>query len=163
MAKLETLKDLFVEDLRDLHSAENLLLLALKKWGDAASTQELRAAFREHRDQTEGHIKRLDKIFDELKEKPTGKTCKAMVGLVTEGYQIDNEKAKPAIKDSGLIAAAQRAEHYEIASYGTVRTYAQHLKMTPEAGLLEETLNEEKETDKTLTELAEKLLNMLEP
>jgi ferritin-like metal-binding protein YciE len=162
MAKLETLKDLFIDELRDLYSAENLLLLALAKWADAANSLDLRAAFREHRTQTEGQVKRLETIFSELEEKPTGKTSKGMVGLVTEGYQVIHDRAKPEIKDSGLIAAAQRAEHYEIAGYGTARTYAQHLKMTSEASLLELTLQEEEATDKKLTEHAENILNMLE-
>jgi ferritin-like metal-binding protein YciE len=161
MAKLETLKDLFVNDLQDLHSAGSLLELALSKWSDVAHSLELRTAFREQRNRTEGQIKRLDSILAGLKAKPDGRTSKGMVGLVTEGYSIANDKAKPEIKDAGLIAAAQRAEHYEIASYGTVSNYARHLNMTPEAGLLEETMKEDQEADKKLSELAETILNTL--
>ncbi len=160
MKKLETLKDLFIEELRDLYSAENQILKALPKMKKAAHSEDLKAAFEEHLEQTKGHVARLEQIFEGLDEKPTGKTCKAMEGLVEEGSEMIHEKAEPSVKDAGLIAAAQRVEHYEMAGYGTVRTYAEHLKMTKAAKLLQETLDEEEETDKKLTDLAESNINL---
>ncbi len=118
--KLETLKDLFVEELRDLYSAEKQIIKALPKMRKAANSDQLKAAFEEHLEQTKGHVARLEQIFEALGEKPTGKTCKAMEGLVEEGSEMIAEKAEPAVKDAGLIAAAQRVEHYEMAGYGTV-------------------------------------------
>ena len=159
MAKLETLKDLYVEQLRDLYSAENQILQALPKMEKAATAPELKAAFKLHLKQTEGQVKRLDQIFEALGEKPTGHKCKAMEGLVAEGAETIHEKAVPEVKDAALIAAAQRVEHYEMAGYGTARTFAQHLKETAAAKLLAATLKEEEETDKTLTELAETNIN----
>jgi ferritin-like metal-binding protein YciE len=126
----------------------------------AAHAEELKAAFEEHLEQTKGHVVRLEQIFEALEEKPTGKTCKAMEGLVEEGSELIAEKAEPAVKDAGLIAAAQRVEHYEMASYGTVRTFAEHLKMTEAARLLQETLDEEESTDEKLTALAEGNINL---
>jgi len=158
--KLETLRDLFVEELRDLYSAENQLLKALPKMAKAASSPELQAAFTEHLKQTEGQVERLEKIFERLEKKPKGKTCKAMEGLVEEGKELMEEDADPAVLDAGLIAAAQRVEHYEIAGYGTVRTYAQLLKQKEDAELLQQTLNEEGATDKKLTDLAESIINV---
>jgi ferritin-like metal-binding protein YciE len=158
--KLETLKDLFVEELRDLYSAENQILKALPKMEKAATSPQLKAAFQEHLEQTEGHVERLEKIFSKLGEKPSGKTCKAMEGLVEEGSEMIHEKAEPAVKDAGLIAAAQRVEHYEMAGYGTVRTFAQHLQMDDFAKLLQETLDEEESTDEKLTKLAESNINL---
>ena len=160
MKKLETLKDLFIEELRDLYSAENQILKALPKMKKAAHAEELKAAFEEHLEQTKGHVARLEEIFEALEEKPTGKTCKAMEGLVEEGAEMIHEKAEPSVKDAGLIAAAQRVEHYEMAGYGTVRTYAEHLKMTKAAKLLQETLDEEEATDLKLTDLAENNINL---
>jgi ferritin-like metal-binding protein YciE len=158
--KLETLKDLFIEELRDLYSAETQILKALPKMKKAAHSEDLKSAFEHHLEQTKGHVSRLEQIFETLGEKPTGKTCKAMEGLVEEGSEMISEKAEPAVKDAGLIAAAQRVEHYEMAGYGTVRTFADHLKMTRAAQLLQETLDEEEETDKRLTDLAESHINL---
>ncbi len=158
--KLETLKDLFVEELRDLYSAENQILKALPKMHKAAHSPELKAAFELHLKQTEGQVARLEQIFTKLGEKPTGKTCKAMEGLVAEGSEMIHEKAEPAVKDAGLIAAAQRVEHYEMAGYGTVRTFAKHLKMTEAEHLLQQTLQEEEATDKKLSTLAESNVNL---
>jgi ferritin-like metal-binding protein YciE len=159
--KLETLKDLFVEELRDLYSAENQILKALPKMEKAATSPQLKAAFQEHLEQTQGQVERLEKIFSKLGEKPTGKKCKAMEGLVEEGAEMIHEKAEPAVKDAGLIAAAQRVEHYEMAGYGTARTFAQHLKLNDFAKLLQETLDEEESTDQKLTKLAESNINLL--
>jgi ferritin-like metal-binding protein YciE len=158
--KLETLKDLFVEELRDLYSAENQILKALPKMEKAANSDQLKAAFAGHLEQTKGHVARLEQIFEALDEKPTGKTCKAMEGIVEEGAEMIHEKAEPAVKDAGLIAAAQRVEHYELAGYGTVRTFAEHLKMVQAARLLQETLDEEEATDKKLTDPAESNINL---
>jgi len=157
--KLKTLQDLYVEELRDLYSAENQILKALPKMAKAASSAELKAAFTEHLEQTKGQVERLEQIFAELDEKPTGKKCKAMEGIVEEGSDMIAEDAEPFVKDAGLIAAAQRVEHYEMAGYGTVRAFALHLKMNKAAKLLEQTLAEEEETDKKLTELAEGIIN----
>ena len=158
--KLESLKDLFVEELRDLYSAENQLLKALPKMEKAAHATELKAAFHSHLKETEGQVARLERIFEALGEKPTGKTCKAMEGLVAEGSEMIHEKATPAVKDAGLIGAAQRVEHYEMAGYGTARTFARHLKHELAAKLLQQTLDEEEAADKKLTVLAEGNINL---
>jgi ferritin-like metal-binding protein YciE len=160
MKKLETLKDLFIEELRDLYSAEKQIVKALPKMKKAAHAEQLKAAFEEHLEQTKGHVARLEQIFEALGEKPTGKTCKAMEGLVEEGSEMIHEKAEPAVKDAGLIAAAQRVEHYEMAGYGTARTFAEHLKLNDAAKLLQETLDEEEATDEKLTTLAESNINL---
>jgi ferritin-like metal-binding protein YciE len=158
--KLDSLKKLYIEELRDLYSAENQILKALPKMAKAASSPQLQAAFNEHLEQTKTQVQRLETIFEKLDESPKGKTCKAMEGLVEEGQELMSEKAEPEVLDAGLIAAAQRVEHYEIAGYGTVRTYAQLLKETQAAKLLQETLDEEGETDKKLTQLAESMINL---
>jgi ferritin-like metal-binding protein YciE len=150
-----TLKQLYIEELRDIYDAENQLIKALPKMAKAATSEELRTGFEEHLEQTRGHAERLEQIFSALQEKPTGKKCKAMQGLVSEGSEMINEDFEGEVKDAGLIAAAQRVEHYEIAAYGTVRTYASILGEEEAVSLLEKTLEEEKETDEKLTELAE--------
>jgi ferritin-like metal-binding protein YciE len=157
--KLDSLKKLYIEELQDLHSAENQILKALPKMAKAASSQELQAAFNEHLEQTKGQVKRLETIFEKLEKSPKGKTCKGMEGLVKEGEELMKEDAEPEILDAGLIAAAQKVEHYEIAGYGTVRTYARMLNENEAAQLLQETLDEEGETDKKLTQLAESMIN----
>lgn len=149
------LKELYVEELRDIYDAEKQLIKALPKMAEAAASEELRNGFEEHLEQTKGHAERLEQIFNELGEKPTGKKCKGMQGLVSEGSEIIDEDLEGEVKDAGLISAAQRVEHYEIAAYGTVRTYATLLGEQNAATLLEKTLAEEKETDRKLTELAE--------
>jgi ferritin-like metal-binding protein YciE len=159
--KLDSLKKLYIEELRDLYSAENQILKALPKMVKKASSTELQNAFNEHLKQTEVQVQRLEQIFEKLGESPKGKTCKAMEGLVEEGSELMHEKADPAVLDAGLIAAAQRVEHYEMAGYGTVRTYAKHLGENDAAQLLEQTLNEEEQTDKKLTLLAESGINFL--
>jgi len=157
--KLDSLKKLYIEELRDLYNAENQIIKALPKMAKAATSPELQAAFTEHLEQTKGQVARLDMIFEKLGKNPKGKTCKAMEGLVEEGSELMKEDAEPEILDAGLIAAAQRVEHYEIAGYGTVRTYARILNETEAERLLQETLDEEGETDKKLTQLAESLIN----
>jgi ferritin-like metal-binding protein YciE len=158
--KLNTLEDLLLHELKDLYSAENQLLKALPKMAKAADHEDLRAAFEEHLEQTEGQVDRLDQIAELLGKKLTGHTCKAMKGLIEEGSELISEDAHPAVKDAGLIGAAQRVEHYEIAGYGTARTLAEHLGHDEIVELLEETLAEEKETDVKLTELAESSINV---
>jgi ferritin-like metal-binding protein YciE len=150
------LKELYIDELRDIYDAENQLTKALPKMAKAATSDELRAGFESHLEQTKGHVQRLEEIFTALGEKPTGKKCKGMQGLVAEGKEImEEDELEGEALDAGLISAAQRVEHYEIAAYGCVRNYANILGEEDAASLLEETLNEEKETDQKLTELAE--------
>jgi ferritin-like metal-binding protein YciE len=151
------LKKLYIDELQDLYSAENQLVKALPKMAKAAGSEDLRTAFEEHLEQTREHVTRLDKIFDELEESPKGKKCRGMEGLIEEGSEMIEEDRETEELDAGLIAAAQRVEHYEIAGYGCVRTYANLLGESEAASLLEQTLAEEKETDQKLTELAEQI------
>lgn len=156
--KESALKDLYIDELRDIYNAENQLTKALPKMAKAATSKDLRAGFEEHLKQTEGHVRRLEQIFKDLDEKPTGKKCKGMEGLVEEGKEMsEEEELEGETLDAGLISAAQRVEHYEIAAYGCVRTYAKLLGESEAASLLEQTLAEEKETDQKLTKLAEKI------
>ena len=148
------LKELYVDELKDIYNAENQLVKALPKMAKSATSQALRTGFEEHLEQTKEHVERLEKIFSELGEKPAGKKCKGMEGLVSEGQEIMGEDYENEVKDAALISAAQRVEHYEIAAYGTVRTYAQILREEQAVELLEQTLEEEKETDQKLTDLA---------
>ena len=154
--KESALKELYIDELRDIYNAENQLTKALPKMAKAANSDELRAGFEEHLEQTKGHVDRLEQIFKELGEKPTGKKCKGMEGLVAEGKEMIDEQEGDSL-DAGLISAAQRVEHYEIAAYGCVRTYANLLGEKEAAQLLGQTLQEEKETDQKLTKLAEKI------
>ncbi len=153
MAK-EALRNLYIEELRDLYDAENRLVKTLPKLAKAAESKQLRAGFEEHLEQTKGHVDRLRQIFESLDEKPTGKKCAAMVGLILEGQDILDEDFEDGVKDAALISAAQRVEHYEIAAYGCVKTWAGLLGETEAQSLLERTLNEEKQTDEKLTELS---------
>jgi ferritin-like metal-binding protein YciE len=155
--KLESLHDLFVDELKDLYNAEVQLTKALPKMAKAASSEDLRTAFEDHLTETEQQVKRLETIFKQLEANPKGKKCKAMAGLIEEGKEIIEEDAEDAVKDAALIAAAQRVEHYEIAGYGTVRTYAQLLGLDEASNLLQETLDEEASADKKLTELAQNI------
>ena len=157
---MDSLKDLYIDELKDLYNAENQLLKALPKMAKKASAPELKRAFQDHLVQTEGHVNRLEKIFQGLGEKPTGKTCKAMKGLVEEGKEIIEEDGDDSVLDAALIGAAQRVEHYEIAGYGVVRTFASLLGENSAVDLLQRTLNEEGETDKKLTALAETVINV---
>jgi ferritin-like metal-binding protein YciE len=158
--KLNTLADLLHHELKDLYSAENQLVKALPKMAKAATNSELKAGFEEHLEQTKGHVERLDEIGEKLGLKLTGHKCKAMEGLVEEGSELISEDAEDSVRDAGLIGAAQRVEHYEIAGYGTARALATHLGHNDIAALLEETLDEEKETDEKLTHLAESVVNV---
>ncbi len=157
--KMESLHDLLIAELKDIYSAENQILKALPKMAKGASSDELKAAFKAHLEETRGQVERLDRIFGILEASPRGKKCKAMEGLVEEGKDLLQEDAEPSVMDAALIAAAQKVEHYEIASYGCVRTWANRLGLEEVANLLEETLNEEKATDLKLTELAESQVN----
>jgi ferritin-like metal-binding protein YciE len=151
------LKELYIDELRDLYDAENKLVKALPKLAKAASSDQLRSRFEEHLEQTQGHVARLEEIFDALGEKPTGKKCAGMAGLVKEGEEIMDEDFSPEVMDAALISAAQRVEHYEIAAYGCVSSWAQLLGESEANALLEKTLEEEKETDHKLTELSEEI------
>jgi ferritin-like metal-binding protein YciE len=149
-----------VEELKDLYSAESQLLTALPKMAKAASAPQLSKAFKDHLTETEGQVKRLETIFEKLGTSPKGKKCKAMEGLIEEGKETISVDADPSIKDAALIAAAQRVEHYEMAGYGCVRTFARLLGYQQAAGLLQETLDEEGAADKKLTQLAETVINV---
>jgi ferritin-like metal-binding protein YciE len=151
------LRGLYLDELRDLYSAENQLVKALPKMAKAASSPDLKAGFEKHLRQTEEHVSRLETIFGGLGESPKGKTCKGMKGLIEEGKEMIEEDPGDEELDAGLIAAAQRVEHYEIAGYGCVRTYAELLGEENAVSSLEKTLTEEKETDEALTELAENI------
>jgi len=153
----EGLRELYVEELKDLYSAENQLVKALPKLAKAASSEQLREGFEEHLEQTRGHVQRLEKIFDALNESPKGKKCMGMEGLVKEGGEVMDEDFEGAVMDAALIGAAQRVEHYEIAAYGTVREIANVLGESEQASLLQQTLDEEEETDEKLTELAKEI------
>ena len=160
--KLESLRELFIEELEDLYSAEKMITKALPKMAKEAGSPELRKAFEEHLRQTEGQVRRLDQIFDELERVDEDvdredKKCKGIEGIIKEGEELIKEDAEPEVRDAGMIAAAQRVEHYEIAAYGTVRTYAKLLGRDNWARLLEETLNEEKETDQLLNGIAARM------
>ena len=157
--KLDSLQKLYVSELRDLYSAENQILKALPKMAKAASAPELKEGFQTHLNETKDQVARLERIFEKLGQSPKGKRCKAMEGLLEEGAELMKEDAEPEVLDAGLIAAAQRVEHYEMAGYGTVRTYARLLNETQAERLLQETLDEEAQTDKKLTDLAETLVN----
>jgi ferritin-like metal-binding protein YciE len=152
--KLGSLEDLFVHELKDLLSAEKQLVKALPKMARGANSAALKTAFDEHLEQTKGHVERLEKIFSSLEKSPRAEHCKAMEGLIQEGADLLEEEGAPTVKDAALIGAAQRVEHYEIAAYGTTRTLAELLGHDEAVELLQQTLDEEKETDATFTELA---------
>lgn len=154
MTKINNLHDAYVDQLRDLYSAETQLIKALPKMAKAATSQDLTNGFQLHLEQTKGHVQRLEQIFEELDEKPTGKKCKAMAGLIEEGAETIEENASPAAKDALLIAAAQRVEHYEMSAYGTAKAFAKLLGEDEAAGILDETLQEEAETNEKLTEIS---------
>ncbi len=152
---MQTLRELFINELKDAYDAENRLVTALPRMAAAATASDLREAFEEHLEETRGHVRRLDQIFNALGESPLGEKCEAMEGLLKECEQHLIEQGDPAVKDAALIACAQRVEHYEIAVYGTVSSYAKHLDLRDSQDLLHQTLTEEKECDKKLTKLAE--------
>jgi ferritin-like metal-binding protein YciE len=155
--QLASLHDLFVAELKDLYSAETMLVKALPKMAKAASSKALKNGFEKHLRQTKEHVERLKQVCDEIGASPRGKKCKAMEGLIDEGAEIIQQDAEPEVKDAALIAAAQKVEHYEIAGYGCVRTYAERMGHQKAARLLQKTLDEEGATDKSLTELALKI------
>jgi len=155
--QMESLKDLFVEELKDLYSAENQILKALPKMIKKASSRELKSGFEQHLKETQGHVERLEKIFNGLDESPRGKKCKGMEGVIADGKEFMEEDAEPEVMDAGLIGAAQHVEHYEIAGYGCVRTYAEQLGESEFASLLQKTLDEEKATDEKLSQLAQNI------
>lgn len=157
--KLESLQDLYVDHLKDIYSAENQIVKALPKMAKAANSPQLQRAYQDHLEQTKHQVDRLQTIFDELGVKPTGKKCVGMEGLLQEGDELIQEKADPEVLDAGLIAAAQKVEHYEISSYGTARTYAEKLGFSKAARILQQILDEEKQTDEKLTSLAESGIN----
>ena len=151
------LKELYVDELKDIYSAETQLVKALPKMAKAAVSAELRNGFQEHLTQTEGHVTRLERIFEGLGEKPAGKKCEGMAGLIKEGGEAAEEDYEGDVKDSALIGAAQRVEHYEIAAYGTVRAMAEKLGDEKAVQLLTQTLQEEKDTDLKLSKLSDKM------
>ncbi len=152
--ELDTLQALYIEKLRDLYSAENQLIKAMPKMRKAVSNDELQQAFDTHLVQTEQHVQRLDQIFEDLGVTPKGKHCKGMEGLLAEATELMGEETDVDVLDAGLISSAQAVEHYEIAGYGTARTYAKQLGFVDHAELLQQILNEEGETDRLLTEIA---------
>jgi ferritin-like metal-binding protein YciE len=155
--KASSLQDLFVYELSDLYDAEHQLIKALPKMAKASSSESLRAAFEEHLEQTKEHAARIERIFAGLDMSAKREKCKGMQGLVSEGNDLIKHKMAPDVQDAGIIGAAQRVEHYEIAAYGCVRTYAELLQNREAVDLLEQTLQEEKDTDEKLTELAQQI------
>jgi ferritin-like metal-binding protein YciE len=155
--KNEGLRTLYIDELKDLYNAENQLVKALPKMAKAASSEELRQGFEQHLEQTKEHVQRLEQIFTSLDESPKGKKCVGMEGLVKEGAEMIEEDFEGAVMDAGLIGAAQRVEHYEIAAYGTASEFARILGENEHVSLLEQTLEEEKETDEKLSELASEI------
>jgi ferritin-like metal-binding protein YciE len=157
--KIDSLKTLLEEELKDIYSAEKQLLKALPKMAKKASSEELREALEEHLEVTQGHVDRLEEVFETLGKTAKAKTCKAMQGLIEEASEMMEEDMADDVMDAALISSAQKVEHYEIASYGTVRTWARLIGEEQAAELLQETLDEESEADKRLTELAESFVN----
>jgi ferritin-like metal-binding protein YciE len=160
MAKLNSLDDLLVHELQDIYNAESQILKALPKMIKAASHPELQSAFEEHLEQTEGQVERLDQVFKLLGVPAKGRKCEGMAGLIEEGKKVMEQDAEPSVMDAALIAAAQKVEHYEIASYGCVCTYAEMLGYDQVHDLLGQNLEEEETTDEKLTDLAESVINI---
>lgn len=157
--KLTSFDKLYIHELRDLYNAENQLTKALPKMAKAAASPKLAEAFTAHLEQTRGHVDRLERIFEDLEVSPKGEKCEAMAGLIQEGQELLEMDADPEVRDAALIAAAQRIEHYEIAAYGCARTYAKLLGRDSDHDLLQETLDEEGQTDKQLNQIAETIVN----
>jgi ferritin-like metal-binding protein YciE len=157
--KLDTLDKLYVDELRDIYNAENQLLKALPKMAKGSSSPDLKSGFEKHLRQTESHVERLEQIFAELNESPKGKTCHGMKGLIEEGSEILKEDGEESVLDAGIIVAAQKVEHYEMAAYGSARTFARLLGQEKAAELLQTTLDEESETNESLNQLAENMVN----
>jgi len=158
--QLETLEDLYIHELKDLYSAEKQLIRALPKMAKAAKNEQLVAGFQEHLEQTKEHAARIEKILGDHKQSMRGPKCKGMEGIIAEGGEMIEEEGDPEVKDAGLISAAQRVEHYEIAGYGTARTYAEILGDKEQGKLLQMTLDEEEQTDQKLTKLAKSSINV---
>jgi ferritin-like metal-binding protein YciE len=159
MSSEKNLRELFHDTLKDIYFAEKKILSALPKMAKAAHSEDLKAAFQKHESETEEHVARLEKVFEDIDETPRGKTCDAIMGIIEEGQEVMKQfKGAPAL-DAGLLAAAQAVEHYEIARYGTLKTWAEELGLKQAVKLLQTTLAEEKKTDETLTKLAEKEVN----
>jgi ferritin-like metal-binding protein YciE len=156
---METLEKLYINELRDLYSAENQLLKALPKMAKGAASAELKEAFENHLAETETHVERLEQIFKDLEENPKGKTCHGMKGLIEEGSEILEEEGEESVLDAGIIVAAQKVEHYEMAGYGSVRAFAQLLGQEEAAQLLQTTLDEESKANELLNQLAETTVN----
>lgn len=156
---METLEKLYISELRDLYSAENQLLKALPKMAKGASSAELKEAFENHLAETETHVERLEQIFKDMEENPKGKTCHGMKGLIEEGSEILEEEGEESVLDAGIIVAAQKVEHYEMAGYGSVRAFAQLLGQEEAAQLLQTTLDEESKANELLNQLAETTVN----
>ncbi len=156
---LNSMQDLMIHKLQDIYDAENQALQAYPQLAEAVSSPELKQGFQQHVEQTQGQVQRLEQLFEQLGKKPGGQTCHAMKGLIQEGQKIVKEGGAPEVLDAAIIAAAQAIEHYEIAGYGTARTLAQQAGMTEAAQLLEQTLEEEKNMDSRLTQLAEGNVN----
>jgi ferritin-like metal-binding protein YciE len=158
--EMESLRELYLDELKDLYSAEKQLVKALPKMVKNASNPQLKKAFSDHLEQTEGHVDRLEKIFDMLGEGARGKKCRGMEGLIEEAKELLEEDASESVLDAGLISKAQHVEHYEMAGYGTVRTYAEQLGLNDQAKLLQQTLDEEGEANDLLTQIAESSVNL---
>jgi len=158
--EIDTLQKLYEDELKDLHSAERQIIQALPRMIKAASNEELKAALNEHLEVTKEQLARLDQIFEKLGKRGAGKKCKGMEGVLADGKELLEEDILPEVLDAGIIAAAQHVEHYEMAGYGTVRTYAELLGDRQAAKLLQQTLDEEKEADAKLTQLAESTINV---
>jgi ferritin-like metal-binding protein YciE len=159
MTRKKDLHELFHETLKDIYFAEKKILSALPKMAKAAQSEDLKAAFEKHETETEEHVARLEKVFEEIEQAPRGKSCDAIIGIIEEGQEVMKEFKGTAALDAGLLAAAQAVEHYEIARYGTLKTWAAELGLNQAVKLLERTLAEEKKTDETLTQLAESQVN----
>jgi ferritin-like metal-binding protein YciE len=159
-SKMSTLEDLYTDLLKDLYSAEKQLVKALPKIAKNAQSPDLQRAFQEHLRQTEGHVERIERIFSDLDGSPRGKKCVGMEGLIEEGNELLQEDVEPDVLDAGLIAAAQKVEHYEIAGYGTARAWAERLGYDQAARLLQQTLDEESTANEKLTKIAESHVNM---
>lgn len=158
--ELKNLQDLFLDTLKDTYDAEHQITKALPKMAKAANNAELKKGFESHLKQTEEHIKRLEQVFEGMGKKATRKTCKGMKGLLEEGDEIMKEEGEPEVLDAGLIAAAQKVEHYEISAYGTLNSYANLMGESNAAKLFQQTLDEERQTDEKLTKLAESTVNL---
>ena len=161
MPNMNTLNDLFIDELKDLYSAERQLLKAIPRMMKGTTSDELRSAFETHLEQTEGHVERLEQVFERIEASPRGKKCKAMEGLVEEGEEVLDMEGDGDVLDAAIIGAAQRVEHYEIAAYGTACAHAKALGYDDLASILGQTLQEEEETDKLLTQIAESGINRM--